>query len=353
MPLNHVKLSQLKPLLAHPGSLVCILAGLLTLMAACTSTGKRPMQWRSAEGVVWATTYHITYRASADLTDSIIATLRRVELSLSPFDPASRISAINEGTDSLTDSLIRRAYHRSLEVSAASDGMFDPTVGPLVELWGFGKNRIASPAPAPADIAQALSRVGIARCSIDSLGFIHKPHPATTFNFSAITKGLGVDEVAATLRRAGASDYLVEIGGEMALSGHSPRGTLWRVSIDAPRPDSTAAHHALLTIEATDCGIATSGNYRNYHSSPSGERLGHTISPRTGRPVSTDLLSATVIAPDCMTADALATACMALGADSAISLILSRPDTEALLVSLGDPYTVRTTPGFPRQNYPK
>ncbi|MCM1336520.1 MAG: FAD:protein FMN transferase [Candidatus Amulumruptor caecigallinarius] len=350
MPLIHVKSSRsasgspLRQLLTWLTALIC--AGL----TACASGSSAAPQWRSAEGVVWATTYHITYRAPADLSDSIIAAMRRVELSLSPFEPLSRISALNAGTDSVADALICRVFRRSVDVNEASAGMFDPTVGPLIELWGFGKNRIDSPAPSDSAINAALARVGILRCSIDSAGIIHKPHPATMFNFSAITKGLGVDEVAAALARGGATDWLVEIGGEMTLHGRNSRDRLWRVSVDAPLPDSTATHRGLLTIDVTDCAIATSGNYRNFHHTPNGERVGHTISPRTGRPVASDILSATVIAHDCMTADALATACMALGSDSALVMVSRFPGAKALLVMEGDPLRIVTTPGFPAFN---
>lgn len=346
MSLIHVNRPCLARAAAHLSALAVTVIGVCAMLASCAAKPGQP-SWRSAEGVVWATTYHITYRASADLSDSIIAAMRRVELSLSPFDPQSRISAVNAGADSLSDALIRRVFARSQEVSSASGGMFDPTVAPLIELWGFGKTRINAPSPSDSAIAAALSRVGIGRCAIDSAGVIHKAHPATTFNFSAITKGLGVDEVAATLSRCGATDWLVEIGGEMALHGRNSRGRLWRVSVDAPLPDSAATHSGLLTIDVTDCGIATSGNYRNFHDTPSGHRVGHTISPRTGRPVASSILSATVMAPDCMTADALATACMALTPDSALAMIAGFHGAAALLVMEGDPYRIITSPGFP------
>ena len=314
----------------------------LLLLASCA----RPAQYRRAEGGVWNTTYHIVYKADRDLRDSIITVMKQVEMSLSPFAKTSLISRINRNEEGVAaDSLLRRIFTESQRINRISGGAFDPTVAPLVNLWGFGyKNGQPDYEPGQRQIDSLLELVGIMDCGISPEGVISKKRPGTEFNFSAITKGYGVDLVGEMLARNGASDYMVEIGGEIVTRGKSPRMHPWSVAIDAPvRNDTAPVHERLATVRLTDAAIATSGNYRNYRTTSHG-LVWHTISPSTGRPAHTDILSATVIAPDCMTADALATSCMAMYADSAISMIESVSGAEALLV-VGD--STVTTSGFP------
>lgn len=315
------------------------LAALLSLVASCG----RPSQYRQADGAVWNTTFHIVYNAPADLRDSIMSVMKQVERSLSPFAKSSLISRINAGDSTArADSLLRRIMHESIRINRLSGGAFDPTVAPLVNLWGFGyKNNL--PAPTPATIDSLLEAVGIAECGIAPDGRIFKKSPATEFNFSAITKGYGVDLVGEMLERNGVSDYMVEIGGEIALKGLSPRHNLWSVMIDAPVEADTVVHKRLAIIDATDCGIATSGNYRNFKHTAEGDTW-HTISPSTGHPAITDIRSATIVAPCTMTADALATACMAMPAAQALSMIENIEGVEALFVA-GD--SIISTSGFP------
>lgn len=304
-------------------------------------------QTRTCSGSVWATTYNITYTAPSDLSDSILATFALVEQSLSPFAPQSLISRINRGESEETDTLLRRIFIASQQINRLSGGAFDPTVAPLINLWGFGYNN-ADEQPTQAMIDSAMTLTGIQRCRLDGDRMI-KPAAATEFNFSAITKGYGCDLVGEMLARNGASDYMVEIGGEIALRGKNPKGEPWHIQIDAPIPESGApSHQSLRIIELTDCGIATSGNYRNYHETASG-RTWHTIDPATGRPVQTSTLSATVIAPDCMTADALATACMAMPAAKALSMIEAIPGASALLVEAApdSTFSITSTSRFP------
>ncbi|MBD5323183.1 MAG: FAD:protein FMN transferase [Bacteroides sp.] len=311
----------------------------VTLLVACTP----PARYRSAEGVMWNTTYHITYRSDRDLHDSIIAVMKRVEQSLSPFADSSLISAVNRGEAVKADSLLMRIFNASVEVNRMSHGAFDPTVAPLVNLWGYGY-RTTGVEPTAEAIDSLLGSVGIGECSITTDGFIRKKSPATEFNFSAITKGYGCDLVGEMLARNGCEDYMVEIGGEIVLAGCSPRGRQWRIMVDAPIDCDTAiVHERMAVVELTGRGVATSGNYRNYRETPEG-RTWHTISPRDGRPAMTDLLSATVVAPDCMLADAYATACMAQSADSAMAMIESLHGVEALLVTRD---TVMTSSNFP------
>ncbi len=314
------------------------------LLAGCG--GSRDTDYRKAEGIVWATTYHITYRSPLDLDDSLQIVFRQVEESLSPFDPTSTVSRINRGESAITDTMFRHIFNASCQVNAISHGAFDPTVAPLVNLWGFGYREHGGE-PTDAQIDSALQLVGIDRCHLDKDKLV-KQHPGIEFNFSAITKGYGCDMIGEMLRRNGCTDYMVEIGGEVAVSGSNPHGTPWRIMIDSPDESNREVRHRRLAVaEITDCGVATSGNYRNYRDTGSGKAW-HTISPVTGRPAITTTVSATVVAPSAMLADALATACMAMPLDSAKAMIERLPGTSALLVERRDSsLQVTITPGFP------
>jgi len=280
------------------------------------------------------------------MDDSILSVMRMVEMSLSPFADSSLVSRINRNETDVTDSLFRRILVASKDVNRLSGGAYDPTVAPLVNLWGFGYKNAASE-PEQSRIDSALRLVGIAGCHIDNNRIV-KQNPLTEFDFSSITKGYGCDLIGEMLNRHGCKNYLVEIGGEVSVRGKNPRGEMWRIMIDAPVENDTAVvHKRMALIEVTDCGVATSGNYRNFRNTANGKTW-HTISPSTGYPVKTSTLSATVIARDAMTADALATACMAMSLESALDMIKSLPATEALLVTADSTgYRMHTTPGFP------
>ncbi|MBD5255710.1 MAG: FAD:protein FMN transferase [Barnesiella sp.] len=299
----------------------------LFILAGC---GGRGESYRSCSGSVWATTYNITYCSSKDLSDSILTVMKQVEHSLSPFDSLSVISRINRGESPAIDTLLSRVFLASQKVNRLSGGAFDPTVAPLVNLWGFGY-KDGGGSPTDAQIDSALMRVGIDRCRIER-NHIVKCHPATEFNFSAITKGYGSDLVGEMLHRNGVESYMVEIGGEIALRGVNPDGEDWHIQIDAPVEGVMSfQHHALSVIALTDCGIATSGNYRNYRQTSQG-RAWHTIDPKSGRPAQSEILSATVIAPSCMEADAFATACMAMPMEKALDMIDGCSGVEAMFV---------------------
>lgn len=317
------------------------------MLLCIVSAGCTDGTYRKCEGAIWATTYHITYKSNRVLDDSILSVLQRVEMSLSPFADNSLVTRINNNTTDETDSLFRRIFAASQLVSTQSNGAFDPTVAPLVNLWGFGY-RNSGTEPDTAAIDSALNLVGILDCSIDSNGRLHKRTTHTEFNFSAITKGYACDLVGEMLKRNGCHDYMVEIGGEVAISGVNPHGDDWRIMIDAPiESDTAVVHKRMAVIEITDCGVATSGNYRNFRTSAKGKSW-HTISPSTGRPAETATLSVTVIAPDAMMADAYATACMAMPTDSAVKFISGIPNVEALLVTTDSTgYVMLPTPGFP------
>lgn len=307
---------------------------LLTAGTACKRS-----EYNRSEGLIWNTAYHITFKGDKALEDSIITVLEEVGKSLNVFDSTSLVSRINRNETTLVDKHFKRVFQASLDANKRSDGMFDPTLSPLITAWGFGPGH--TPTSDTLDIQQIMEYVGLRKTSLHGDTLV-KQNPEITFNFSAVAKGYACDAVAEMLRRNEVTDFLVEIGGEINAAGVSPAMTQWKVSVDRPVVSDSIIHDSSAIIKLTEAGLATSGNYRNFHKA-NGNIFGHTISPLTGRPVKTDVVSATIIAPSAMMADAIATACMASGSDAAKEMI-EAGGYEALLI-LADS-TIWTTPGL-------
>lgn len=289
-----------------------ILSGLFFTTLISCSRGK---QFRYEEGIAWNTVYHITYQSEDDLSDSISLVLSEIDMSLSPFNPASTVTLINKNQTGKADFHFKAVYEESRKINEASGGLFDPTLAPIIRAWGFGQGHEVTSDTLRID--SLLQCVGLPRTSLEEYNLI-KEAPGIEFNFSAVAKGYGVDCIADMLLRNGVENFLVEVGGEIRAAGHNPKGEKWVIGIDRPSPDS-APGETVLTVSLTDDALATSGNYRNFQESQ-GNRFGHTISPRTGRPVETDVISASVISKTCMEADALATVCMVAGSKEALDL---------------------------------
>lgn len=323
--------------------------GALLLLGSMLSGCDDSKPYRQYEGVAWNTSFHITYASNVPLDDSIRTLMNRIDMSLSPFNANSLVSKINNNESDSVDNLIRYVYEKSVWVNKVSRGSFDPTLGPLISLWGFGPGRSIDNMPEKSKIDSVMSHVGIGECRLVDDSRIVKKDSLTEFNFSAVAKGYGCDLVGRMLRRNGCEDYMVEIGGEITVNGKSPRRGPWRVMIDAPIPSNDSiVHDGMAVIEVDSCSMATSGNYRNYRLID-GQRVGHTIDGITGYPSNSGVLSVTVTAPECIIADGLATACMAMDLERAYAMIDSLPDTEALFVTMSPDgqWELHPTPGFP------
>ena len=280
------------------------------LIIVCTACNKQQTYYQET-GTVFHTLYKIKYKAKKPLNEQIDATLARFNQSLNPFNPHSIIAKVNRNEPVVVDAWFTEVFKKAQEVSEQTDGVFDITAGPLINLWGFGFSKMDSITPAMIDSIHKI--VGYKKVSlIDSR--IQKQDKRTLLNCSAIAKGYACDVVARMLEDEGVSNYMVEIGGEVAMQGVNQNGDCWRIGISKPEDDSTGITNELEEI-VTLCkkgGIATSGNYRNFYIKD-GKKYAHTIDPRTGYPSEQNILSATVVAEDCMTADAYATAFMAMG----------------------------------------
>lgn len=311
---------------------------IILIFVCCISGCDKARQYKRMEGMIWNTVYHITYKGPDHLKDSVIPVLEKVGKSLSVFDPKSLVSKLNSSDSVVADADLLIVYKKSKEINRLSKGLFDPTVSPLIDAWGFGIGHKATNDTTKID--SLLAFTGIAKTYLKDAVIVKQDH-RTRFNFSAIAKGYGCDAVGEMFKRNGVTDYMIEIGGEIVLSGKSSAATDWHISIDSPGEDDNLQHESAMVISLTDVGIATSGNYRNYRDEGD-KRLAHTISPLTGRPFFSEILSATVVAPTCMEADALATACMASPLDEAIKLLQSYK-AEGVLICQD---TLIITPGF-------
>jgi thiamine biosynthesis lipoprotein len=221
----------------------------------------------------------------------------------------------------------RRVIEAALGMARETGGAFDPTVAPLVALWGFGAQAADTP-PSVAELEQARARVGWRLLEWKERGLLARRAPGVQLDLSAIAKGYAVDAIVAELARERPVGVLVEVGGEVRALGAKPRGAPWRVGIDDPdAPGSRLSEVVLLTGGA----LATSGDYRRVHM-VDGRRLTHVVDPRSGRPVEQKVASASVIAPTCMEADAVATALMVLAPEEGLAWVEDRVWLEALLM---------------------
>ena len=261
---------------------------------------------------------------------------------MSTYRDGSELSRFNrsQGTDWFAVSVqLASLVEEAIRTSEISGGAFDATVGPLVNLWGFGPGAEAGTnpdtLPTDAEIARVQARVGYRKLSVRAdPPALRKAEPGLYLDLSAIAKGHGVDRVAELLDRAGVANYLVEIGGELRSHGHNGRGLPWRIAVERPDPGRREVHRVL---ELRDGAMATSGDYRNFFERDA-KLYSHTIDPTTGRPVTHGLASVTVLAPRAARADALATAFLVLGPEAGLTLAESL-ETPALFI-------VRTTDGY-------
>lgn len=280
-------------------------------------------------GMVFGTTYSITYQYHENLKSDIEDVMQQVDNSLSPFNKSSVITAINNNTSTKADKYLTEVFTLAQTVNKETDGAFDITVAPLVNAWGFGFRSGTRPTDAQTDSLLAI--VGQEKVTLKD-GEIIKSDPRIMLDCSAIAKGFGVDKVAEFLAGKGIENFLVEIGGEISARGKNSRGTEWNIGVTKPVDDSLSINQENQTVlHITDKAMATSGNYRNFYYE-GGKKYAHTINPHTGKPAQSDILSATVIAQTCAVADAYATAFMVLGSEKAKEILKKHPELQAYLI---------------------
>ena len=312
----------------------------LLFLNACSSDPKDSVIQIS--GKTMGTRYNISLikpqNTSIDLSkdrlqQSINALLIEINHQMSTYEKDSEISRFNNYHSTQWISISNdflSVIKAALLISKKSDGAFDITVGPLVDLWGFGP-RIINKIPSDTLIKTTLQHTGYKKLRInESPPSLKKIDPLLRIDLSAIAKGFAVDKISHYLTQQGITNHLVEIGGEVKASGFNQFGQPWRVAIE--NPDSTqASTQNRHIINLTNSAIATSGDYRNYFIKD-GKRYSHTIDPKTGEPIKHKLASVTVVHPSTMLADAYATALMVLGEKKGITMIYQEKLTANLII---------------------
>lgn len=303
---------------------------LLSVLLLCLSCGRG--RYVVFSGYAQGGTYSVKYNASGvgtspdQVRDSIDRILQAIDMSVSGYNRNSLLSRRNSGETVTEDRYLKELTALSVHYRELTDGAFDASAAPLFDVWGFGFT--GDSLPSEELVAQALE----------------KCRAGLVMNFNAIAQGYTCDVIAEYLHSLGVHDMLVDVG-EIYCEGLNPSGNAWSIGIDNPVDGNNspgADMRAVWTSDGASCGIVTSGNYRKFYIRD-GKKYAHTIDPRTGYPVTHDLLSATVVAPTATEADAIATYCMVIGPDEARDYILSRSDLEACLI-MSD--TLWMSPGF-------
>lgn len=299
-------------------------------------------------GTVWHATLVAGQEGLPDADDmrsGIQDVLDEVNRSMSTYRPDSEISRFNRAPSGTWFDVSQEFYtvlQTALAVGRHSGGAYDVSVGPLVDLWGFGPGEIRESPPDAKAIEQSLARVGQHRLRLHPERSSVQKLQEIELDFSSLAKGFAVDRVADWLLAQGVDRFLVEVGGELRLSGMSGRGDRWRIAIEQPYG---RARSAAVALGLTDIALATSGDYRNFFEH-NGKRYSHSIDPRTGWPVSHELVSVTVLHDSAMRADAWATALLVLGVDAGMAVASDRGLAVYFMLRDGETFVERASRAF-------
>ncbi len=320
----------------------------LAFFVSCSQ--QNAQQTLTLQGRTMGTTYHLTLIAQSELLEQskiqseVDAILEDVNDKMSTYRPNSELSLLNQNlsTDPVGLSAdTAKVIGQAIELGELTQGALDITVGPLVNLWGFGPDGRPNKVPSFEKIEQVKTHVGLDKIQLDG-SLIRKADPKVYIDLSSIAKGFGVDQVADYLESIGINNYLVEIGGEMRLNGQKADGSQWRIAIEKPVSFDRAVQQV---IEPGDAALATSGDYRNYFEQD-GVRFSHTIDPTTFKPINHKLVSVSVIAPSCMEADGLATALNVMGPEKAFDFAKKHDLAVYLVVKSDSGFDVLFTEQF-------
>jgi len=292
---------------------------LVLLALALAGCGPREVRFSGRVMGTWYTARVVDAPAGVDqnkLADEVRELLQAIDRRLSTYRDDSEVTLFNKNTATdwvAASAALAEVVAEALEVSRLSDGAFDITVAPAVNLWGFGPGGPDRRVPDDRSVEQAHDRIGYQFLQVrDRPPALRKQRPDLAIDLSALAKGYAVDRVAALLAARDIANFMVEVGGEMITRGDNVHGRPWRVAVERPR-DSERQIYAVLALSGQ--AIATSGDYRNFFQ-VAGKRYSHTIDPRTGRPVTHQLASVSVIDASAMRADAMATALLVLGPEA-------------------------------------
>jgi thiamine biosynthesis lipoprotein len=330
---------------------------LVVLLAGCGRQIENPSFTGQTMGTVYSVRLvgrSVSQQELDRLKEAVDARLQLVNNRMSTYIPDSEISRFNASrqTDPIAvSSPFSQVVRAALTLAGQTGGAFDPTVGPLVDLWGFGPSGRVPEPPAEQDLLSARARVGYERLKVVEHGALRKTHPDLEIDLGGIAKGYGVDVMTELLNHAGWTNVLVEIGGETRTLGRNADGRPWRIGVQ--RPDYGALPGARIEgiLHVSGLSVATSGDYQNFYRDKDGTVRAHIVDPRTGYPVEHALASVTVVAETCMEADGLATGFYVLGPVEGLALVESLPDVEALFIERVGEQAFRETAssGFERR----
>ncbi|SIS76325.1 FAD:protein FMN transferase [Neptunomonas antarctica] len=284
----------------------------------------------------------------AALEDEVHQALLDVNQSMSTYIPDSELSLFNKlpaGGEVDASEALFFVLSLAQDISQKTAGAFDVTVGPLVNLWGFGPDGRVIKAPKDDEILLLQQRIGFQKLVLDADRKRASKQAALYVDLSAIAKGYGVDVLAGIMEKNGIDNYLVEIGGELRAKGVKPENQDWKIAIESPLIGERKVQDVL---SVSDTGIATSGDYRNYFEE-NGVRYSHTINPTTGRPISHQLASVTVLMPTCAEADGMATAFMVMGDTVAYDYAVKHNIDALFIVKSEQGFIEKMTPGFDKR----
>lgn len=290
------------------------------------------IQKTEIDGYAQGTTYHITYYAvdspvNKTQVDSI---LNKIDSSLSLYKPYSIINQFNNSdSGTLVDDHLMNVLSASFATYQATHGLFDITVEPLVQAWGFGAKK-NSVLPDSNTIQQILTCVGSNKLALNNT-FLHKQKSCVKIDMNGIAQGYSVDVLAGFLEHYSIKNYIVEVGGELRVKGRKPNNEKMKIGIESPPDDEVEADIFEQVIELDSGAITTSGNYRKYYES-GGKKISHLIDPRTGYSIQNEMISVTVYAKDAITADAFDNALMVMGRDSALHFIEQQKDMASYII---------------------
>ena len=303
---------------------------------ACQQMSKENVYY--IRGEAQGTTYGITYIAHQPVEKATVdSILKVIDLSMSTYIDNSLITKINKGEHLPIDPHFEKVLSASMDIYSESEGVFDPSIGQLINAWGFGKKENHIP-PTQKQIDSLLALTGMDKVHVATTPegtFVEKDNPNIQLNFNAIAQGYTSDVIADYFLSKQITNFIVEVGGEIVIHGRNTlKGKSWTIGIDNPLQKPDEDREIVATVELTDCGLATSGNYRKlWTDSLTGQKYVHTINPKTGRPQPSNLLSATVIAPSAMLADGYATTLMALGGiEKAKDFLAQHKELKAVLL---------------------
>ncbi len=317
----------------------------LAFFSSCKTEPKSQAEVLMIQGEAQGTTYTIKYvgQKIESLPREIDSLLKAIDHSLSTYDTTSLITAFNRGDTIVPDRLFTEMVEYSKSISAETMGAFDPTIGPLIKAWGWGFSNAEEMDSLKVDSLLGLK--GFDKLYLDDVQ-AYLIDKRSKLNFNAIAQGYSVDLLAMHLSSLGITDYYVELGGEITVSGLKPDSSEWRIGIDKPI-EGNEDRKLVAVISLTDKAMATSGNYRKFYEKD-GQKYSHTIDPESGYPVRHNLLSATVISSSSYRADALATAFMVMGYEKAYEYLKNNDQDEVFLVYAMDngDYGFYSSPGL-------